>query len=78
MAPETSRDLLACPQCGSAWFVSSRTGERLVFQMDDRRRPILIKTDALPKEAAAIDPEHICCGACTWQGPATLLVESRM
>jgi len=46
--------------------------------MDDRRHPILIDPEALPREAAAIDPEHICCGACTWQGSATHLVESRM
>lgn len=78
MAPETSMDRLACPRCGSEWFVSSRTGERIVFQMDDRRHPIPTEPEALSREAAPIDPEHICCGACTWQGPATLLVESRM
>jgi hypothetical protein len=78
MAPETSMERLACPQCGSEWFVSSRIRERIVFQMDAHHHPILVQPELLPKEAVPINPDHIYCGACTWQGPAAHLVESRM
>jgi hypothetical protein len=76
---EQSMELLACPQCGSEWFVSSRTGERIVLQMDTDRHPLIARPAQQPRSAAAsIDPQHLYCGACTWQGSAEHLVESRM
>ncbi len=71
-------ELLACPKCGSEWFVSSKTGERIVFQMDTGRHPLIARPDQQVKDANLIDPDHLYCGACTWKGPAEHLVESRM
>lgn len=67
---------LACPKCGSEWFVSTRIGDRIVFQVDEACRPIIADPDGAT-EATPIDPEHICCGACSWQGAVAELVESR-
>lgn len=74
---ECDVDFLACPQCGSEWFTSTRTGERIAFQMETKRHPVIRDPDGISKEAAPIDPEHIFCGACTWQGAVSALVESR-
>jgi uncharacterized protein YbaR (Trm112 family) len=38
-------ELLACPKCGSEWFVSSRTDERIVFQMDTDRHPVITRPE---------------------------------
>jgi len=70
-------ELLACPQCGSEWFVSSRTGDRTVFQMDEERHPVIAGPEGVSPQAAPPNPEHIFCGACSWQGPAADLVASR-
>lgn len=77
---ETDRimDLRACPQCGSEWFVSTRSGERIVFQMDVAGNPLIVQPDSHSPETVPIDPDHLFCGACTWKGPATALVISRM
>jgi ribosomal protein S27AE len=71
-------ELLACPRCGSEWFVSARTGDRLVFQMDAARNPVMKEAVASTASIAGMDPERLCCGACTWQGSTRELVESRM
>jgi len=70
-------ELLACPQCGSTWFVSSRSGDRIVFQMDEKRQPVIAEPESVTPQAVPIDPAHIFCGACSWQGPVADLVESR-
>ena len=71
-------DLLACPRCGSQWFVSTRSGERIVFQVAEERQPVLAEEHTPAAEAEPINPQHICCGACTWQGAISELVESPM
>ena len=71
-------ELLACPKCGSEWFVSTRSGERRVFQMDGDQQPVLAEAQTPSANAAPINPNHIFCGACTWQGAGLELVESRM
>ncbi|MGD9946931.1 MAG: hypothetical protein AB7U29_00470 [Desulfobulbus sp.] len=70
-------ELLACPKCGSEWFVSTRTGDRIAFQMDDAYQPVIADPEGFSAQAAPIAQEHIYCGACSWQGPVTDLVESR-
>nr|WP_320010387.1 hypothetical protein [uncultured Desulfobulbus sp.] len=69
-------ELLACPQCGSQWFLSSRSGERTVFQMDAAHQALIAQEETLSPDAVPINNEHIFCGACTWNGPVTDLVES--
>ena len=71
-------DLLACPKCGSELFVSTRQGERIVFQMDAERNPVIAQPDRVAAVAAPINPGRLYCGACAWQGAAQDLVESRM
>ena len=71
-------EILACPKCGAVWFVSTRSGARIAFQVDDNFQPIVAEPDELPADAVPIDPGHIYCGACSWQGPITELVESRV
>ena len=56
---------LACPKCGSEWFVSTRSGERIVFQMDADQQPVLAEAQTPSATAAPINPNHIYCGACT-------------
>jgi hypothetical protein len=75
---EHPMELLACPKCGSEWFVSSRTGKRIVFQMNTDRHPVIARPEQQPPGAVPIDPDHLCCGACTWKGSAGDLMESRM
>ncbi|MDD2465632.1 MAG: hypothetical protein PHI97_16665 [Desulfobulbus sp.] len=70
-------DLLACPQCGSEWFVSTRTGDRIAFHMDAKYQPVIADPEGISAQAAPIEPEHVYCGACSWQGPVIELVESR-
>jgi hypothetical protein len=75
---EHSMELLACPKCGSEWFVSSRTGGRIVFQMTTGRHPVIARVEQQAEDTPLLDPDHLYCGACTWQGSAGHLVESRM
>lgn len=71
-------ELRACPRCGSEWFLSSRGGDRAVFQMDEQLRPLRPAGQPQTATQEAIDFSHICCGACTWEGAATELVPSMM
>lgn len=73
-----SLELRACPRCGSEWFVSSRGGDRVAFQMDEQLRPVLPTDQPQTVATEAIDFAHICCGACTWEGAAEALVPSMM
>ncbi|MBM9615376.1 hypothetical protein JWJ90_13915 [Desulfobulbus rhabdoformis] len=70
-------ELLACPQCGSQWFVSSRSGERTVFQMDGQHQPVIAQPESISEDTVPINPDQIFCGACSWKGPENDLVESR-
>ena len=71
-------ELHACPMCGSELFVSTRSGKRIVFQMDAERHPVIVWPEQQPAGAAPINPQAFCCGACSWRGSADALVESRM
>ncbi len=78
METESLVDLLACPMCGSELFVSTRSGKRIVFHMDAERHPVIVGPEQQPAGAIPVNPELLYCGACSWQGPASGLVESRM
>jgi len=73
-----SMELMACPRCGSEWFVSSRRGNGQAFQMDGQLQPVFIKLIHRSEGCATIDLQQIFCGACTWQGIPADLVESMM
>lgn len=72
-----STELMACPRCGSEWFVSSRIGKRLAFQMDEQLQPVIIKS-VQQVEREAINLRQIFCGACIWHGIPADLVGSMM
>jgi uncharacterized protein YbaR (Trm112 family) len=69
-------ELYACPMCGSELFVSTRSGKRIVFQMDVERHPVHVWPEQQPADAVPINPQNFCCGACFWHGSMEELVES--
>ncbi len=70
--------MLACPQCGSEFFVSTRSGERTVFQMNAAAQPVAVLREKQPDDTLSPNPKTIYCGACSWKGPADALVASHM
>lgn len=66
MAPEMER--LACPRCGSVYFLSSRAPDRFVFQVDSGRQVWLAGAHRQAAASIGISTQGICCGACSWQG----------
>ncbi len=56
-----------CPLCGSKYFVSSKSGKRVVFHIKGDTVHLIPDQgpDALE---SAIDPEKIHCAACSWSG----------
>jgi len=70
---------LACPFCGSEFFLSSKEGNlRLVFHVTTERVPIIIEASRKIIDAERVNLQDFCCGACSWRGSVGLLVESRM
>ncbi len=64
-----------CPNCGSEYFLTSKTGPKTIFKVASEREVQLIQS-ATGACAGDIDSHHICCGACSWQGSLDELVES--
>jgi len=62
-----------CPSCGSEFFRTSKTGNKMIFKVTSGRKVTYI---APPYGACAnqIDLDNICCGACSWQGRLVDLV----
>ena len=75
---EETTELLACPKCGSELFVSARIGGRIVFHIDDKRHPIIVRPEPSLVSAAQINKQVFYCGACSWKGSAVELVVSQM
>ena len=53
-----------CPACGSEYFVSSKSAEKVVFKLGAEREIMIIADSA----GEQIDPMAINCGACSWSG----------
>jgi hypothetical protein len=70
--------LLACPKCGSEMFMSTRSGARMVFQVNTEWQPVIVHPEQQPVDAVPINLQDMFCGACTWQGSVEMLVESNM
>ncbi len=65
-----------CPFCGSRYFLSARTENKIVFNVDEEGQ-IRLASEHDPAEAeAVIDPEKIFCGSCSWKGAVKELVMS--
>lgn len=67
---------LACPRCGSLYFLSSRTANRYVFQVDSQWQPWLVNAERSIERQSAPIVQLLCCGACSWQGQLQELVPS--
>jgi len=63
----------ACPECGSVFFVTRKSGTKTVFHVnEDSSFEIIVET-----EEENIRAEAIFCGACSWRGDTGQLIESR-
>jgi len=63
----------ACPECGSVFFVTSKSGAKTVFHVnEDSSFEIIAQADGEEMRS-----EAIFCGACNWRGDTEQLIESR-
>ena len=65
-----------CPSCGSKYFMTSRTGEKTVFQVSAGCTVEVVQQGADASDDAVLDMTKIYCGACSWQGSLDEVVES--
>jgi len=68
-------NLLACPSCGSTFFTSIRSGEKIVFRVNALYVPLGLEKDP-DQDTGLHDISGIHCGACTWAGGIRELVPS--
>jgi C4-type Zn-finger protein len=74
-----ARERLACPSCGSEFFLSTKTSEvRVAFHVSVERTPMSVEACAVFEDSGKINLENFHCGACSWRGAVGSLVESRM
>jgi hypothetical protein len=66
-----------CPECGSKYFLVSRTGRKIVFHVAGDRTIEFVQETAGELCDTVIDTDNICCGACSWQGRLDEVVESQ-
>lgn len=66
-------DHKACPWCGSLFFVTGKSGPKVVFHVTGTESYEIIARD----HDHNIDADAIFCGACSWHGNTRQLVESR-
>ncbi len=67
-------ELLACPACGSEFFSSKAEGQRIVFHVGSDFAPfILVRGDNLGDDQIKLEDMH--CGACSWAGESSQLVQ---
>ena len=66
-----------CPECGSKYFLVSKTGRKIVFHVAEGRAIEFVQETAGEICDIVIDTEAVCCGACSWQGRLDEVVESQ-
>jgi hypothetical protein len=71
-------EYLACPSCGSTYFMSSRKVDKLVFHVSFNHQPIVVKQPQDIGIEPDINVSQICCGACSWTGKVNQLLTSHM
>lgn len=67
----------ACPLCGSTYFLSTRRGDGVVFQVNEEQQ-LLTRRQPNDGGEGDIDTAHIFCGGCSWTGHIDQLVLSLM
>jgi hypothetical protein len=65
-----------CPSCGSKYFMISKTGRKIIFQVASGRTLEFVQVTTEEISDVVIDTYNICCGACSWQGSLGEVVES--
>ena len=65
-----------CPSCGSHYFMTSKTGKKIVFQVSAGCTVEVLQQDGDANNEAVLDMTKIYCGACSWQGSLDEVVES--
>lgn len=65
-----------CPSCGSKYFLSSKTGPKMIFQVTAERTVQFIQLATGAISDLVIDTHNVYCGACSWQGSLDEVVES--
>lgn len=65
-----------CPSCGSKYFMASKTGRKIIFQVASGRTVEFVQMATEEINDVVLDTDNICCGACTWQGSLDEVVES--
>lgn len=65
-----------CPSCGSKYFLASKTGPKIIFQVTLERTVEFIQLATGTISDLVIDTHKIYCGACNWHGSLNEVVES--
>lgn len=65
-----------CPSCGSKYFMTSKTGRKIIFQVACGRTMEFVQMTTEEISDVLIDTYNIYCGACSWQGSLDEVVES--
>ncbi len=65
-----------CPFCGSRYFFSARSENKIVFHVDEEGKLRLVSEHDLEEAETAINPQRIFCGSCSWKGALNELVTS--
>ncbi len=65
-----------CPFCGSRYFFSARSENKIVFHVDEEGQFRLVSEHDPVEAETVIDPGKIFCGSCSWKGAVNELVIS--
>ena len=65
-----------CPSCGSKYFLASRVGPKNVFNVGGERMVKFVQLTSNELVDVDLDTQNMYCGACSWQGSLSELVES--
>ena len=65
-----------CPSCGSKYFMTSKTGSKIIFQVASGRTVEFVQVNNEEISDLVIDMYTIYCGACSWHGSLDEVVES--
>lgn len=71
-------EYMACPSCGSIYFQSTRMRGKIVFHVNDKNEPVVMKQHVYGAAETKIDTSQIYCGACSWHGNIHQVMQSHM
>lgn len=68
---------MVCPMCGSRYFLSTRSSEKVVFQVQHEGDAYFIEIAEETGSETGIDRQEIFCSSCSWHGSITETLKSR-